>query len=771
MRVAAWALAAAVIGGVAALPAQGPPAPPAPAAGTAAVTPSPGTQRMAALLRERAAAIAPGDLWFNVNDRRADALAAAIGGRTAGPQIFAARTTLAKELLYSGRYADAVALLDDLLKEAASLGQLDAMLAEIDLLMLQATTLMRWGEEQNCVMGYNRDSCLLPIKGQGVHTRRDASTRAIGVLERVLKLDSGNLRARWLLNIAHMTLGSYPDGLDTRVLIPPAAFAAAHPLPPFENVAGAVGLDIYGLSGGAVMEDFDEDGRLDVMVTAIGFADQMRVFKHEASGRFVDATGASGLTGLTGGLNMVTADYDNDGLVDVLVLRGAWMGAAGQFPMSLLRNRGNLRFDDVTKEAGLLRLKPSQTATWLDIDGDGFLDLFVGNESPGPLVNPCELYRNNRDGTFTEIAKASGVDVVAFVKGVVSGDYDNDGDPDIFVSVAQGDNLLLRNDGPGARGPGARGAGGWRFTDVAAQAGVERPKNSFPAMFFDYDNDGWLDLFVAPYLGSAEDVAADYLHLEPTVERGKLYRNKGNGTFADVTREAGLDAVMQVMGFNYGDLDNDGWLDVYAGTGNPDFHTLVPNRLFRNDAGRRFQDVTTAGNVGHLQKGHAIAWGDIDNDGDQDIFEEMGGAYQADRAYSALYENPLASAAAPRTDWISLELEGTTANRSAIGARVTVRLRTPAGPRRIHRVVSSGGSFGASTLRVFVGLGDASAIDGVDVAWPIARAADPAPSEVQTFTGLAGGRHFLLKQGASGPLPLTRPTVPLARSTAPHVHR
>ena len=84
---------------------------------------------------------------------------------------------------------------------------------------------------------------------------------------------------------------------------------------------------------------------------------------------------------------MVTADYDNDGLVDVLVLRGAWMGAAGQFPMSLLRNRGNLRFDDVTKEAGLLRLKPSQTATWLDIDGDGFLDLFVGNESPGPLVN------------------------------------------------------------------------------------------------------------------------------------------------------------------------------------------------------------------------------------------------------------------------------------------------------------------------------------------------------------------------------------------------
>jgi hypothetical protein len=722
---------------------------------------------MAALLRERAAAIAPGDLWFNINDRRAEALAAAIAGHRGGPQLFAARSTLAKELLFSGRYADAVALVDELLKDATALGGLGGMLAETDLLMLQATTLMRWGEEQNCVLGYNRDSCLLPIKGQGVHTRRDGSTRAIAVLERVLKLDPSNLRARWLLNIAHMTLGSYPGGIDRRFLIPPAAFAAAHPLPPFENVAGAVGLDIHGLSGGAVLEDLDEDGLLDVMVTAIGFTDQMRVFRHERSGRFVDATPTSGLVGLTGGLNMVTADYDNDGLLDVLVLRGAWMGAAGRFPMSLLRNRGNLRFDDVTYAAGLVRLRPSQTATWLDFDGDGFLDLFVGNESGGPLVNPCELYRNNRDGTFTEIAKASGVDLVAFAKGVVSGDYDNDGDSDLFVSVAQGANVFFRNDGPGPRG-----SSGWRFTNVAGQAGVELPKHSFPAMFFDYDNDGWLDLFVAPYWGSAEDVAADYLGIETNVERGKLYRNKGDGTFADVTREAGLHVVMQAMGFNFGDLDNDGWLDVYAGTGNPDFHTLVPNRMFRNDGGKRFQDVTTAGNFGHLQKGHGIAWGDVDNDGDQDIFEEMGGAYQSDRAYSALYENPLASVAAPRRDWVSLELEGTTANRAAIGARITVRLQTPSGPRRIHRVVSSGGSFGASTLRVFVGLGDATAIEGVDVSWPMAPAAGAAtPLPVQVFTGLSPARHYLLKQAALAPVVLDRPVAPLTKSTTSHLHQ
>src|SRR6185295_11627508 len=106
----------------------------------------------------------------------------------------------------------------------------------------------------------------------------------------------------------------------------------------------------------------------------------------------------------------------------------------------------------------------------------------------------------------------------------------------------------------------------------------------------------------------------------------------------DVTLAMGVATVTPTMGLNFGDLDNDGWLDFYMGTGNPDFSTLVPKRMFRNDAGRRFQEVTTAGNFGHLQKGHAIAWGDVDNDGDQDIFEEMGGAYQSDRAYSALYE-------------------------------------------------------------------------------------------------------------------------------------
>src|SRR4051812_31891665 len=173
MRLAASVVAASVAAGLAVLGAQAP------------GEPSAGTKAMAALLATRAAAIAPGDLWFNVNERRADALATAIGERRDAPNLFAARFTLAKELLFAGRYADSVALTDSLLKDAAAFGQLDAVLAEVDLLMLQASTLMRWGEEQNCVLGHNRDSCLLPIKGAGIHTRRDGSTRAVAVLERV----------------------------------------------------------------------------------------------------------------------------------------------------------------------------------------------------------------------------------------------------------------------------------------------------------------------------------------------------------------------------------------------------------------------------------------------------------------------------------------------------------------------------------------------------------------------------------------------------------
>jgi hypothetical protein len=503
-------------------------------------------------------------------------------------------------------------------------------------------------------------------------------------------------------------------------------------------VAREAGLDIYSLSGGAVLEDLDNDGRLDVLVSSSGLETQTRLFLNQG-GTFEERTEAAGLTGEVGGLNMITTDYDNDGLVDVVVLRGGWMGRGG-------------RFTDVTKAAGLLRFAPTQAATPIDFDNDGWLDLFVGNESAPDDPYPCHLFRNNRDGTFTDVAKAAGADIVAFVKGVTSGDYDNDGRPDLYLAVNSGSrNILLHNDGPQGESKT------WRFTDVTEKAGVAEPSTSFGTFFFDYDNDGYLDLFAAGFGGfrsisdMAESVAADYLGLPTSAQRGRLYHNRGDGTFEDVTKAAGLYKVVPAMGLNFGDLDNDGFLDIYLGTGNPDFSTLIPNRMFRNADGRVFQDVTTAGNFGHLQKGHGVAFGDVDNDGDQDVFEQMGGAYDSDRAYSCLYENP-----GSENGWIGLDLEGVRTNRRAWGARIEVVLETKAGSRSVHRVVTTGGSFGVSPFRQHVGIGDAERIASVKVHWPVT-------GKTQVLEGLEAGRWYRIREGKREAEPLQVKPFPLGR--------
>jgi hypothetical protein len=276
----------------------------------------------------------------------------------------------------------------------------------------------------------------------------------------------------------------------------------------------------------------------------------------------------------------------------------------------------------------------------------------------------------------------------------------------------------------------------WKFTNVAPQAGVTEPIESFPCWFFDYDNDGWEDLYVGGYqVQSVGDVCADYLGLPHKAERPRLYRNNGNGTFKDVTKETGLYRVLHAMGANYGDLDNDGYLDFYLGTGNPDLSMLVPNRMFRNERGLRFQDVTTSGGFGHLQKGHGISFGDIDNDGDQDVFEDMGGAVSSDLAHNVLYENP-----GHGNHWITLKLEGTRSNRAAVGARIRVLVKNATEEKAYYKTVGTGGSFGASPLRQEIGLGQAQSISRVEIFWP-------ATGQTQVLTGLELDHAYKIKEG------------------------
>ena len=649
----------------------------------------------------------------------------------------------------------------------ASIDELYALQPEIEhhrirtqpsLDMLLGLAYMRLGEQVNCLEGHTTAACLFPIGPDGVHADPQGSRTALAYFTTVLEQNPDDLTARWLLNIAYMTLGEYPDQVPSQWLLAPSLFASEHDIGHFPDIAPFLRLDLVSLSGGSIMDDFDNDGLLDLVISSWALDDQLRYFRNQGDGTFSERTQAVGLTGLTGGLQLVHADFDNDSWLDFLVLRGAWMGIDGQHPNSLVHNQGGT-FADVTEAAGLLSFHPTQTAAWADMDNDGWLDLFIGNETflDDGDIHPSELFHNQGDGTFAEKAASLGLATQGFVKGATWGDFDNDGQVDLYVSRLMGDNFLFRNQG-------AESIEEPRFVDVASLAGVKQPHNSFPTWFWDFDNDGWLDLFASGYHYNPEinagDVAADYLGLPTDAERARLFRNRGNGTFADVSQGHRLHKVLYTMGCNYVDLDNDGWLDFYAGTGAPSLRSVMPNRMFRNAGGRVFQDVTASGGFGHLQKGHGVAVGDLDNDGDQDIYAVIGGAYTGDIFQNVLFENP-----GHGHRWITLLLEGTQANRSAIGARVEVQVETSGGTRSIHRMVSSGASFGASSLQQEIGLGQATAIREIAVIWP-------GEDEVQRFADVPLDQAYRVRQGEAALIPLGRRSVSLApeRDGAAHGH-
>ena len=260
---------------------------------------------------------------------------------------------------------------------------------------------MRMGETQNCTVQHGAERCILPLRGEGIHSLPEGSTRAIRYFTEVLESGSPEKNhgyyfpSLWLLNIAHMTLDQYPDGVPAPYRIPESAFQAGVQFPRFRNISRKLGLDSVSLAGGAIVDDFDGDGYLDILTSDWDATGPMHYFRNNGDGTFREISREAGLEGIWGGLNLLQADYDNDGHLDVLVLRGAWCGVDGQHPNSLLRNRGDGTFQDATYESGLAEVSyPTQTAGWADYDNDGHLDLFVGNESLGGFRAPWQLFRN-----------------------------------------------------------------------------------------------------------------------------------------------------------------------------------------------------------------------------------------------------------------------------------------------------------------------------------------------------------------------------------------
>jgi hypothetical protein len=561
----------------------------------------------------------------------------------------------------------------------------------------QGVTALRMGENDNCVLCRGESSCILPIAPAAVHANPRGSHLAVRHFREYLDRFPDDLAVKWLLNVAHMTLGEHPSKVDSRHLLSLDRFLNSEfDIGAFRDVGHLVKVNRFNQAGGAIMEDFDNDGLLDIVISCMDPATPMAFYRNKGDGTFEDRTEAAGLSKQLGGLNCVQTDYNNDGHMDIFIPRGAWLPAQQAMRPSLLRNNGDGTFTDVTAAAGLLAPVNSISATWADYDNDGWLDLFICCEN-----QPNRLYRNKGDGTFEEVAARAGVQGNdTCCKGAAWIDFDNDGYPDLFLNNLVGTAQLFHNNRDGT------------FTDVTRQMGIDGPRQGFSCWAFDFDNDGWLDIFATSYDRGLEDVVRGLLDQPHRKNTCKLYRNlKGKG-FQDITHEAGLDKVYTTMGSNFGDFDNDGYLDFYLGTGEPDIAMLVPNRLFKNVAGRRFAEITASSRTGHLQKGHGVACGDWDRNGTVDIFIEMGGAIDGDRYHNVLFQNP-----GQGNNWLNVKLIGKKTNRAAIGARIKV-VTAGAKPLTVHRHVSSGSSFGANPLEQHIGLGKADRVALLEIRWP-----------------------------------------------------
>jgi hypothetical protein len=640
-------------------------------------------------------------------------------------------------LNFEGKPAEALQVLSDLRVKIAD-DALEAASNLYSLIFYQGVTSLRLGETENCVLCRGESSCILPISKAARHANETGSRLAIGYFSEYLKQFPDDLEVKWLLNVAHMTLGEHPGEVDPRHLISLERYQSSEfDIGKFRDVGSLVGLDRLNRQGGGLMEDFDNDGLLDIATTVNAPNEPMGFYRNRGDGSFADQTQAAGLQGQMTGLYCVQTDYNNDGFMDIFVPRGAWVPSPVR--PSLLRNNGNGSFSDVTAEAGLATPTCSLTACWADYDNDGNLDLFLPDKQD-------RLYRNRGDGKFAEVSleerpAATSEERFSWKSGNWL-DYDNDRYPDLYVNSLFGTAVLYHNNRDGS------------FSDATAEMGVAGHKMGFACWSWDYDNDGWLDLFTTSYdpRSRVTEVVRGLLGQQHHSHPNKLYRNLGGKRFEDVTKEVGLDMMFTTMGCNFADFDNDGYLDFYLGTGDPYLSTLVPNRMFRNVEGKRFADISASSGTGHLQKGHSVACGDWDRNGTLDIFIQMGGVTPVDRFHNLLFQNP-----GQGNNWLNLKLHGAKSNRAALGARIKL-VTAGENPQTIYRHVTSGSSFGANPLEQMVGLGKAERVDLLEIEWPTS-------GETQVFRNLPANQYLEITESADEvkPRQFTRVVVPEAK--------
>lgn len=535
------------------------------------------------------------------------------------------------------------------------------------------------------------------------------------------------------------------------------------PNPPkinFEDLAARAGLSarmIFGgehvkkfvvesTGSGAAFFDYDNDGFPDIFLvngtTLEGFPKGQEPTSHlyhnNRDGTFTDVTQQAGVALSGWGQGVCAGDYDNDGHTDLFVtFRGHNV---------LLHNNGDGTFSDFTKKAGLWHDEPqwSTGCSFVDYDRDGHLDLFIAHYvdfNSDDLKNPkaasacdwqgipvfcgplglkgthSELYHNNGDGTFTNVSEKSGVANTGayYCFTPLTGDFDNDGWPDIYVSCDSTASLFFHNNHDGTFTESALTAGVAFNEDGHAQAGMGVDAA-------DYDGGGWLDIIKTNFSGDT-----------PT-----LYRNNGDGTFSDVTFQAGLGGDTHFLGWGalFLDFDDDGWPDIFMANGHvyPEIDGKGLNSTFRernvlfwNERNGKFRDVSLAAGPGITTpfNSHGAAAADTLNDGRVEVL------------VNNTFDPPsLLKNFGEHGHWILLKLVGTRSNRDAIGARVILRA---AGHEQMQEVRSGGSYISQNDFRLHFGLGEATKVDSIEIYWP--------SGSTQSFTGIAANRVLQITEG------------------------
>ncbi len=563
--------------------------------------------------------------------------------------------------------------------------------------------------------------------------------------------------------------------------------------PPFLTEPLRFGMIRYGPAG-ITAADYNNDGFYDLFIPD---GVESRLFSNRRDGTFEDVTRQAGLAGLDGVSVALFADYDNDGNKDLFVSRTFT-------PNQLFHNDGNGTFSDVTAQSGIGADCCTTVASWADYDNDGFLDLYVGRYLDPRKDIPTtfyarngegnRLYHNDRNGTFTDVTDQAGVGEKGLCLGTVFGDYDGDGYPDLYVVNDFGRNTLYHNNRNGT------------FTDVTVRSNTLAYGAGMNASFADYDNDGKLDIYVTnirsehAWFAEAPTVFRYMLNswrqgvwktdmplywemfrqsgfgfvgiFQQMASGNTLLRNKGDGTFEDVTWKANANPVGWYWGASFADFDNDGWQDIYAADGwvyndrgteiemgflnnvvsrqkeyktgiffDPNFfgrtswHGWERNRHLRNNGDGTFTEIATPAGTDLITNSRGVAVADFWNRGRLDI------AVAASTDRHALLKNVIANG----NSWLAVELVGTESNRDAVGARITIEAQ---GRHQMREVVLGDGYGSQNSLRQYFGLGQDKNVDNVTIRWP-------RSGITQTLRNVAANQILRITESRS-PLPATQ---------------